>query len=74
MRKDFWKLLHKDPENICRREMRNCEWIFREDYITKEMQEYVILQRPDLINKIPHLRFGLDEKYKDELNLSNIEI
>ena len=42
--------------------------------LTKEMQEYIIKHRPDLINKIKNLYPDLEKKYKHALNLGGIEI
>ena len=42
--------------------------------MTRNMQEYVLEQRPDLIREINQLDPELKEKYKDEWNLSGIEI
>jgi hypothetical protein len=39
-----------------------------------QIQEYVIKNRPDLINKIQNLDPGLAKEYKYELGLSGIEI
>jgi hypothetical protein len=42
--------------------------------MTEDMQEYVCINRPDLIGEIEDLDPILKEKYKDEMNLSNVEV
>jgi hypothetical protein len=42
--------------------------------MSKETQEYLIQQHPDLIAKIEHLDPILKQKYRNELNLAGIEI
>jgi hypothetical protein len=41
---------------------------------TREMQEYVIDKRPDLISKIEYLDPYLEKKYGNELGLSRIDV
>jgi ABC-type maltose transport system permease subunit len=60
-----WKKIRKNPENIFWCDFRS---------VTKEMQEYVCQQRPDLIHKISCLHPDLIKKYKNELNISKIDI
>ena len=42
--------------------------------MTKSMQEYIIRERPDLIDKIESLDSDLHIKYRQELNMSKIEL
>jgi hypothetical protein len=58
-----WELIKANPENI---------FAFKNPEI--ELQEYVIIHRPDLINQIPNLDLDLKEKYSYEMNLSVIDI
>ena len=60
---DKWKLIKGNLENI---------FAFRNPSF--EVQEYVIIHRPDLINQIPNLDPKLKEKYSYEMNLSGIDI
>ena len=58
-----WQLLKANPEQII---------YFRRT--SKEMQEFAIQERPDLITKIPNLHEDLKKRYKHELSLAGIEI
>ena len=40
----------------------------------KDLQEYIITHRPDLINQIETLHPALREKYKYELNMAEVDI
>jgi hypothetical protein len=65
----YWKLLRDNPENIC---LDNFQRMSSFWGMSKEMQEYAISVRPDLISKIPELHPELEAKYNHEVELSRV--
>jgi hypothetical protein len=58
-----WRLLKANPEQI-----------ISFDRSSKEMQEYVVQVRPDLIGKIPGLWPEVRSKFKHEAELSKVDL
>jgi hypothetical protein len=83
--KEIWQCLEQDVRCcmvITRLTDKMKEYVIHEDptliaYIKKpsiEMQKYIIKKRPDLIGEIKDLDPELAKEYKDELNMSGIEV